>query len=404
MRPNLQPLQPTHAASTSALARRVRPAFVATIVLAAAAFATLASAPSTSPAATLAGKQAQAARLGEQVAQLEGRYDELQERHRGARYELERVRAQVAAARRQVLSSRRDLDVAKVRLSERAGALYRSGGSGSDIAELVQSGSFSAFFARVEMIRRIGDQDTNVLQRVEQLNVKVERRERTLRTARSQAAAVAARAQRDKQRMGAVLAQREQLLESVNADIRAIMERQRRAAQARAAAAARESASLARTRDHSSSSARTAGSSRDSSDEGSSTPTPAASGAGGSSVPLPPGSGTAAAAAGHAMRKIGSPYVWAASGPNSFDCSGLVTWAFAQAGRPGLPHSTYALINMGVAVPMDQLQVGDLLFSASVGHMGMYVGNNSFVHAPRTGDVVKVTSLSDYSMATARRI
>ena len=79
-------------------------------------------------------------------------------------------------------------------------------------------------------------------------------------------------------------------------------------------------------------------------------------------------------------------------------------WAFAQAGRPGLPHSTYALINMGVEVPLDQLQVGDLLFASHLGHMGIYVGNNSFVHAPRSGDVVKVTSLDDYAMGRARRL
>jgi cell wall-associated NlpC family hydrolase len=104
------------------------------------------------------------------------------------------------------------------------------------------------------------------------------------------------------------------------------------------------------------------------------------------------------------MGKVGSPYVWGAAGPSTFDCSGLVVWAFAQAGRPGLPHSTYSLINMGVPVPMDQLQVGDLLFNDSVGHVAIYVGNNSFVHAPHSGDVVKVTSLSDYYLGTARRI
>ena len=79
-------------------------------------------------------------------------------------------------------------------------------------------------------------------------------------------------------------------------------------------------------------------------------------------------------------------------------------WAFAQVGRSGMPHSTYSLINMGVEVPMDQLQVGDLVFPSSIGHVGIYVGNGSFVHAPRTGDVVKVTSLGDYPLQRARRL
>jgi cell wall-associated NlpC family hydrolase len=102
------------------------------------------------------------------------------------------------------------------------------------------------------------------------------------------------------------------------------------------------------------------------------------------------------------MSKIGSPYVWAASGPDSFDCSGLVVWAFAQAGRPGLPHSTYSLVGMGVEVPMDQLQPGDLVFGYGDGHVGIYVGGGNMVHAPHSGDVVKVASIS--SMSHARRI
>lgn len=396
MRPTLQPLQPTHAASTSATAPRVRTVLVAAIVLATAAFATLASAP-TAPAATLASKQAQAAQLDAQVSKLEARYDDLQERYRGAQYELDRIRREVAQAHQVVLATRRDLGVAKGRLASRAGAIYRSGNQ-SELAELVSSGSFSTFFDRVDTMRRVGDQDSNVLDRVEALNAAVERKERALKTARARAAKATARAKRDKQAMGEILAERQQMLDSVNADIRAIMEAQRRAEAARAAAAARESAALARTDETvtgggPSGSGASDGGGGESSNSG-----------GGASIPLPPGSGTAAAAANIAMSKLGSPYVWAASGPDSFDCSGLVMWAFAQAGRPGLPHSTYSLINMGVEVPLDQLQVGDLVFSASIGHMGIYVGNNSFVHAPRTGDVVKVTSLSDYSMARARRI
>lgn len=388
MRPTLQPLQPTHAASRPAPAQRVRPAVVAALIIAIAAFAAFASVPSTSPAASLASKQEQAARLDEQVSRLEARYDDLQERYRGAQHELQRIRAEVATAQDEVRATRRSLGIARSRLGERAGAIYRTGGAGSDLAELVATGSFSAFFDRVETMRRVGDQDASVLERVEALNAKVERKERQLRQARTRAARAAARAGRDKQRMGEVLAEREQVLDSVNADIRAIMEAQRRAEAARAAAAARESAALADTAETTSGGGSSAG----------------FSGSGIASIPLPPGSGTAAAAANIAMSKLGAPYVWAASGPDSFDCSGLVMWAFAQAGRPGLPHSTYSLINMGVEVPLDQLQVGDLVFSASIGHMGIYVGNNSFVHAPRTGDVVKVTSLSDYSIARARRI
>lgn len=363
-----------------------RPTLVAALVLIVAAFAAIASEPATSGAATLASKQAQAAELDAQVQKIEGRYDELQERYRGAQYELDRIRREVAKAHRVVVATRRDLGVAKGTLADRASAIYRSGSTGSDLSELVSSGSFSNFFARVDTMRRVGSQDADVLEQVQELNATVERKERVLRTAKARAATATARAKRAKQAMGGVLAERQAKLDSVNADIRAIMEAQRREAQARAAAAARETAALV-----------TPSGDASSSSSGSSS-------SGGSSMPLPPGSGTAASAASIAMSKLGSPYVWAASGPDSFDCSGLVVWAFAQAGRSGLPHSTYSLVGMGVPVPMDQLQVGDLVFSAGDGHVGIWVGNNSFVHAPHSGDVVKVTSMSDYQLDHARRI
>ncbi|MCW2922529.1 MAG: Cell wall-associated hydrolase, invasion-associated protein [Thermoleophilia bacterium] len=367
----------------------MRPYLLAAVVLVSAAFATFAAAPSASPAASLASRQAQAAELDAQVAKIEGRYDELQERFRGAEFELERIQTEVEEAHRVVVATRRDLGIAKVTLSERADSIYRSGG-GEDLAELVSAGSLTNFFDRIETRRRIGDQDANVLEKVEILNARVEAKERTLTSARTQAAAATRRAKAAKVAMGKVLAERQAKLDSVNADIRAIMEEQRRIAAAKAAAAARETAALART------------------DEAPGSATGGGSSSSGSSsmitVPLPPGSGTAASAASIAMGKIGSPYVWGAAGPDTFDCSGLVVWAFAQAGRSGLPHSTYSLINMGVEVPLDQLQVGDLLFSSSLGHMAIYVGNNSFVHAPHSGDVVKVTSMSDYQLSRARRL
>jgi cell wall-associated NlpC family hydrolase len=366
----------------------MRPYLLAAVVLVSAAFATFAAAPSASTAASLASKQAQAAKLDAQDAKIEGRYDELQERYRGAEFELQRIQDEVEDAHRVVVATRRDLGVAKVNLSERADSIYRAGG-GEDLADLVSSGSLTNFFDRIETRRRIGDQDANVLERVETLNARVEAKERTLKQARTKAAAATRRAKAAKVAMGKVLDERQAKLDSVNADIRAIMEEQRRIAAAKAAAAARETAALART------------------DETPGTSTGDGGSSGSSSlltVPLPPGSGTASSAASIAMGKIGSPYVWGAAGPDSFDCSGLVVWAFAQAGRSGLPHSTYSLINLGVEVPLDQLQVGDLLFSSSLGHVAIYVGNNSFVHAPHSGDVVKVTSMSDYQLSRARRL
>jgi peptidoglycan DL-endopeptidase CwlO len=380
---------------------RMRPILTTGIAAAAllvAALTALAAAPA-APAATasLTSRQAQARELDRQVRELEHRYDGLQERYRGTQYELQRIQRQVAEAQRVVQATRRDLGVASQRLAGRADAIYRTGSS-SELSELVGGGSFQDFFDRVDTRRRIGAQDATVLERVEALNRKVEQRERVLREARVRAAAATRRAQAAKDRMERILGERQARLESVNADIRQIMEAQRRAAEARAAARARASAAQARADAAAERPDGSTTSDAASSSSGSSSPSSTAS------IPLPPGSGTAARAASIAMTRLGSPYLWAASGPDRFDCSGLVTWAFAQAGRPGLPHSTYALINMGVEVPLDQLQAGDLVFSASIGHMGIYIGGGSFVHSPRSGDVVKVTSMSSYTIARARRI
>ena len=107
------------------------------------------------------------------------------------------------------------------------------------------------------------------------------------------------------------------------------------------------------------------------------------------------------------MQYLGVPYVYGGASPSGFDCSGLVMYAFAQMGV-SLPHSSYAQYSMGVAVSRDQLQPGDLVFFNGLGHVGIYVGGGQFIHAPHTGDVVKISSLSESWYAStyvgARRI
>ena len=105
-----------------------------------------------------------------------------------------------------------------------------------------------------------------------------------------------------------------------------------------------------------------------------------------------------------AMSKRGSPYVWAAAGPNTFDCSGLMVWAWAQAGV-SLPHQSQAQYDVGTHVSRANLQPGDLVFFYSpIHHVGMYIGNNLVVHAPQTGDVVKVSSMDSFPYTGATRV
>ena len=104
-----------------------------------------------------------------------------------------------------------------------------------------------------------------------------------------------------------------------------------------------------------------------------------------------------------AMAQRGKPYVWAASGPGSFDCSGLTSFAYRAAGI-SLPHSSRMQAEMGQPVSRDQLQPGDLVFFYSpVSHVGIYIGNGQMVHAPTSGDVVKVAPIMS-GFSGARRI
>jgi cell wall-associated NlpC family hydrolase len=123
------------------------------------------------------------------------------------------------------------------------------------------------------------------------------------------------------------------------------------------------------------------------------------------SGPIVAGSQAAQIAVDTAMAQRGKPYVWAASGPRSFDCSGLVMFAYAAAGV-SLPHSSRMQAGMGQSVSRSQLQPGDLVFFYSpVSHVGIYIGNGQMVHAPTSGDVVKVAGIDSMGgYAGARRI
>jgi cell wall-associated NlpC family hydrolase len=97
---------------------------------------------------------------------------------------------------------------------------------------------------------------------------------------------------------------------------------------------------------------------------------------------------------GIAMRYLGTPYVYGGASPSGFDCSGLVMYVYAQVGV-SLAHYTGAQwsYSNSVSVPRNQLEPGDLVFFAGLGHVGIYVGNGQFIHAPHTGSVVRIDSL-----------
>ena len=118
--------------------------------------------------------------------------------------------------------------------------------------------------------------------------------------------------------------------------------------------------------------------------------------------------GDASAVISLASSQLGKPYVWGASGDDSFDCSGLTSYVFSKAAGVKLGRTTYDQVKQGTTVSMDNLQPGDLLFWGSASapyHVGIYVGNNQYIHAATPGQgVIKQTLSSYFYPSIAKRV
>jgi cell wall-associated NlpC family hydrolase len=115
------------------------------------------------------------------------------------------------------------------------------------------------------------------------------------------------------------------------------------------------------------------------------------------------GAPEAAAVIQAALSRIGSPYSWGGSGPNAFDCSGLVMWSFQQAGI-ALPHSSQALAQGGQPVAQDQMQPGDLVtYYSDASHVAIYIGDGMMVHASTYGTPVRVAPVDNAPIFNIRR-
>jgi peptidoglycan DL-endopeptidase CwlO len=330
-----------------------------------------------------------------QVQQLDSSLERAVAAYDDATVKLNKVRADLKQNHVQLHIAKQSLSRAQTALAARVVSLYTSNGQENSIEVLLGASSLDDLVNRFDTVNRISAQDSQVLGQVTTFNHEVKARETRLKQAKKQADALVAQRAAARASIENQLSARRALLSSIRGQIEQlkVQEAARQAElrrQLAAQVAAQQSAPQALTS--------AAGSVTSGSDSG--------SGSGDSSVSTPAPPATHGGVVGIAMRYLGTPYVWGGASPSGFDCSGFVMYVYAQVGV-SLPHSSYAQYGAGSPVSRGDLQPGDLVFFDGLGHVGIYVGGGSFIHAPHTGDVVKISSMTGWYASTyvgARRL
>jgi peptidoglycan DL-endopeptidase CwlO len=311
-----------------------------------------------------------------QIQEIDGQLGHAIESYNLANVKLDRIRGDLKANSRHLTIARSSLKAAQIHLSERLVALYKNGSSGS-LEVILGSKSVDDLLDRLDAVERVSAQDARVLREVKRFRAEViERKGRLERAQRSQVQVVADKAAQRRSIEGQ-LAERQRLLASIKDQISELEAAERRR-QDRLAAQAQARLRSTQQQSQAQATAPQALLQTDPVDEAIG-PAPVARYGG---------------VVGIAMQYLGVPYVWGGASPSGFDCSGFSMYVYAQLGV-SLPHHAASQYGMGSPVSRDQLQAGDLVFFNGLGHMGIYIGGGQFIHAPHTGDVVKISSLSD---------
>lgn len=290
--------------------------------------------------------KAQVDRLDHQVEAAAERYNEASVKH-----DKLVVQKQKAAAKFTKIKNR--MGVVQKHLNTRANSMYREGPMGF-AAVLLGAQSFEEFATTWDVLEELNSSDADAVGELKTLRADAKRARNEITKREQESAKQVAIMRANKRSIESQLAQRKQKLRGLEAEIKRLEEAEERARRASWSRSNRSSEGNWR---------------------------PASTNYGSSIVEI-------------AKSRLGAPYRWGASGPYSFDCSGFTSWVYRQKGI-SLPRVSRAQIGAGKRVSRGNLEPGDLVFFGSpIHHVGIYVGGGMYIHAPHTGDVVKISSLS----------
>ncbi len=326
--------------------------------------ATVLSAAAATAAATLgaatanAGPQDTPRTAGSRVDRLYAEAEHATEQYNKASEDVRRLRGEVSRAQDRAARGQERVNGMRGALGSAARAQYRSGGIDPSLVLLLSSDPDN-YLDRAAVLGRVNDSRAGAL-------AELRRAQRALAQTRAEAARSLAGLERD----------------------RAALSRHKRTVVRKLAEARRLLGTLP-------------GAERAAFDRASRTGRDTPNG----TVPgLPAGSARAAAAVTAVHRALGRPYVWGASGPSGFDCSGLMQWAYAQAGV-SLPRTSQAQRYAGHQVPLSEARPGDLVaYRADASHIGMYVGNGQVIHAPYPGAPVRYDPVGMMPVSSVTRV